>query len=280
MTKYASGMMWGEGPRWRDGALWLSDTQGSRLWTDASGVWAPIDVKYVPNGLWFLPDGRLVGAMMHEQRIGLWTGTDWETYADLSHLRPGPLGDLVGDRSGNLYVDDVAYSLPKGEQPRPGRLIFVGANRESSVAANDLRFPNGLAFLEDGKTLVVAETTAQRLTSFSVDDRGNLSGPGLYADMAALVAPAAMPDGICATQDGIWVATLGGHAIALVNDGKLLRSIDTGAAFPIACCTDCKNRLFVTVADTAGQPLMEAVASKTVFTSVYAYDLEKMREAS
>ena len=36
----------------------------------------------------------------------------------------------------------------KGEQPRPGRLIFVGANRESSVAADDLRFPNGLAFLE------------------------------------------------------------------------------------------------------------------------------------
>lgn len=280
MTKHASGMMWGEGPRWRDGALWLSDTQGSRLWTDASGVWAPIDVKSVPNGLWFLPDGRLVGAMMHEQRIGLWTGTDWETYADLSHLRPGPLGDLVGDRSGNLYVDDVAYSLPKGEQPRPGRLIFVGANRESSVAADDLRFPNGLAFLEDGKTLVVAETTAQRLTSFRVDDRGNLSGPRLYADMAALVAPAAMPDGICATQDGIWVATLGGHAIALVNDGKLLRSIDTGAAFPIACCTDRKNRLFVTVADTAGQPLMEAVASKTVSTSVFAYDLKKMREAN
>ena len=151
MTKYASGMVWGEGPRWRDGALWLSDTQGAKLWTDASGVWAPFDVKSVPNGLWFLPDGRLVGAMMHEQRIGVWTGTDWETYADLSHLKPGPLGDLVGDRNGNLYVDDVAYALHKGEQPRPGRLIFVTANRESSVAADDLMFPNGLAFLEDGK---------------------------------------------------------------------------------------------------------------------------------
>ena len=133
MSKYASGMVWGEGPRWRDGALWLSDTQGSRLWTDASGRWAPFDVKSVPNGLWFLPDGRLVGAMMHEQRIGVWTGADWETYADLSHLKPGPLGDLVGDRNGNLYVDDVAYSLHKGEQPRPGRLLFVGAIAKAAL---------------------------------------------------------------------------------------------------------------------------------------------------
>ena len=26
------------------------------------------------------PDGRLVGALMHEQRIGVWTGTEWDTY--------------------------------------------------------------------------------------------------------------------------------------------------------------------------------------------------------
>lgn len=37
MTHYASGMTWGEGPRLHNGALWVSDTQGSKLWTDASG---------------------------------------------------------------------------------------------------------------------------------------------------------------------------------------------------------------------------------------------------
>jgi sugar lactone lactonase YvrE len=274
MTKYASGMMWGEGPRWRDGALWLSDTQGSRLWTDASGVWAPTELESVSNGLWFLPDGRLVGALMHEQRIGVWTGAGWDTYADLSHLRPGPLGDLVGDSNGNLYVDDVAYALHKGEKPRPGRLLFVGADRASRVVVDDLNFPNGLTFLHDERTLVVAETTSKRLTSFRVDEHGDLHDRRLYADVAALVGSNAAPDGIWATQDRVWVATLGGHAVVLVHDGKLVRSIDTGEAFPIACCSDDNSRLFVTIADTAGQSLMDAVACKAISTSVFVYEIE------
>jgi sugar lactone lactonase YvrE len=274
MTKYASGMMWGEGPRWRDGALWLSDTQGSRLWTDASGAWTPFETKSVSNGLWFLPDGRLVGAMMHEQRIGVWTGAGWDTYVDLSHLTPGPLGDLVGDRNGNLYVDDVAFSLHKGEQPRPGRLLFVGIDRASRVVADDINFPNGLTFLDDGKTLVAAETIAKRLTSCRVDERGDLHDRKLYADIAALVGEEAAPDGIWATQHGVWVATLGGHAIILVHDGELVRSIDTGEAFPIACCADGGSRLFVTIAHTAGLPLMDAIARKVVSADVVVYELE------
>ena len=39
---------------------------------------------------------------------------------DLSHLRPGPLGDLVGDQYGNLYVDDVAYPFLKENNRVPG----------------------------------------------------------------------------------------------------------------------------------------------------------------
>jgi len=272
MIKYASGMVWGEGPRWRNGALWLSDTQGSKLWTDASGAWTATELKSVSNGLWFLPDGRLVAAMMTEHRIGLWTGAGWDTYADLSHLKPGPLGDLVGDGKGNLYVDDVAYALHKGEQPRPGRLLFVGADRTTRVAAEDLSFPNGLAFLDNGETLVVAETTAQRLSSFRVDERGDLHDRKIHADIAALVGPQAAPDGMWPTRDGIWVATLGGHAVALLRDGELVRSIDTGAGFPIACCADNQSRLLVTIADTAGHPLMEAISRKAVSTAVFAFE--------
>src|SRR4051812_43696332 len=148
MTVYASGLKWGEGPRWHDGALWVSDTQGSRLWTDATGTWSAFEPGAVSNGLWFLPDGRLVGAMMHEQRIGVWTGIRWDTYADLRPLSPGPLGDLVGDLSGNLYVDDVAFNAAAGEPPRPGRLLFVGSDKAIRVAAEDLQFPNGLAFID------------------------------------------------------------------------------------------------------------------------------------
>jgi sugar lactone lactonase YvrE len=181
---------------------------------------------------------------------------------------------MVGDKNGNLYVDDVAFSLHKGEQPRPGRLLFVGIDRASRVVADDINFPNGLTFLDDGKTLVAAETIAKKLTSFRVDERGDLHDRKLYADIATLVGEEAAPDGIWATQHGVWVATLGGHAIILVHDGELVRSIDTGEAFPIACCADGGSRLFVTIAHTAGLPLMDAIARKVVSADVVVYELE------
>src|SRR5690349_7501873 len=102
---YAQGMRWGEGPRWHDGALWLSDTQGSKLWTDASGTWESTDLESPSNGLAFLPDGRLVAAMMREPRIGVWNGGSFDTYAELPTR--GPFGDMTVDAAGNLYVDDV-----------------------------------------------------------------------------------------------------------------------------------------------------------------------------
>ena len=123
---YASGMIWGDGPRWHDGALWLSDTRGSVLWTDCGGAWKAIDVPSTSHGLWFLADGRLAGAMMHEKRVAVWSGTVWETYADLAPLGVGPLGDMVGDAAGNLYVDDLAFDPAAGEAPSPGRIIQIG----------------------------------------------------------------------------------------------------------------------------------------------------------
>lgn len=212
--------------------------------------------------------------MMHERRIGIWTGSKWETYADLSTLKPGPLGDIVGDRYGNLYVDDVAFSMAEGEPPRPGRLLFVGADGEIRVAAEGLEFPNGLSFVDDERTLIAVESSAQRLTSFHVDAPGDLSDRRLYADIAALIGPMARPDGIWATRDGVWVATLAGNAVALVRNGRLVASIGTGQGCPIACCADDQSpRLFVTIADPGELGLMEALARKTVKTHVAVFDL-------
>ncbi|MFC0532354.1 SMP-30/gluconolactonase/LRE family protein [Phytohabitans kaempferiae] len=262
-------MRWGEGPRWHAGSLWLSDTQGGRLWTDASGEWTPSSADPVPNGLWFLPDGRLVGALMHDRRIGVWNGEGWTTYADLSGLVTGPLGDMIGDAQGNLYVDDVAFNAAAGEQPTPGRMILVRPDGTAAVAAEGVEFPNGMALLDDGRTLVVAETARQRLTAFAVGADGLLTDPRPYADVAALAGEAARPDGIWpATDGGVWVATTFGHSVVHLRDGELLAAIDTAPEFPIACCLDAGGSLLVTLADSGGAPLMAALARRTVTTRV------------
>ncbi|GII60960.1 gluconolactonase [Sphaerisporangium krabiense] len=272
MRTYATGMTWGEGPRWHDGALWLSDTQGRRLWTDAGGAWTATPLESVSNGLWFLPDGRLTGAMMDEKRIGVWDGGRWQTYADLAPLGVGPLGDLVGDAAGNLYVDDVAFAAARGESPRPGRIILVRADGTTAVAAEDVEFPNGLAFLDGGATLVVAETSRQRLTAFRVAADGTLHDRRTYADIARLVGPEARPDGIWPAGDGVWVATTTGQVVARVREGELAESIGTSPGFPIACCLDDRGRLLATVADTGGEPLFAALARKAVTTTAVLLD--------
>lgn len=106
------------------------------------------------------------------------------------------------------------------------------------MAAEDVEFPNGLAIIDDGRTLVVAETWAQRLTAFTVGVDGQLTDRRLFADLAALVHPEARPDGICAAAQGVWVCTLSAHAVALVDESGRLDRIGTGEGQPVACCLD------------------------------------------
>lgn len=272
MSLYGNGLTWGEGPRWRDGALWVSDPQKGGIWTDSDGTWTFTALASQSNGLWFLPDGRLVGAIMRENRIGLWDGAGFGPYVDLSAVAVGPLGDMVGDGRGGLYVDDVGYATHLGEQPRPGRLIYVNPDGQVTVVAEDVEFPNGLAIIDDGRTLVVAETWAQRLSAFTIGEDGQLIGRRLFADLAAVVHPEARPDGICAAPSGVWVCTLTAHSVALVGQSGLLAQIGTGDGYPIACCVDTDGQLFVTVAESGGIPVMEAVANKTVKTHIKVYE--------
>jgi sugar lactone lactonase YvrE len=206
LRRVFEGLAWGEGLRWHDDQLWVSDTRTATLWHGQGDTWTSHALESPTNGLWFLPDGRLVAALMEEARIGVWDGAGFQTYADLSPLAPGPLGDLVGDAHGNLYVDDVAYSLPKGEAHKPGRLLRVTPDGEVSVAAEGLEFPNGLAFLDHGRTLAVAETMAQRLSLFDVEQDGTLDRRGEID----LSAPGEFvgPDGLWTDGQNLWVATL------------------------------------------------------------------------
>ncbi len=218
--------------------------------------------------------------MMAQRRIGVWDGMHWQTYADLGILNPGPLGDMIGDDEGNLYVDDVAYAAHAGEAARPGRLLFVGADGECRVAAEDIIFPNGMALIDGGRTLVVAETMAQRLTAFTVERPGVLSNRRPYFDIAAQLGADAKPDGMWGTSEGIWICTLDGHCLVLVQDGKIIKRIETGSGCPIACCTDGGSRLFVTVAQTGGLPVIQAVAAKAVSAEVLVYKLDNDEASS
>ena len=116
----------------------------------------------------------------------------------------------------------------------------VDPDGTAAVAADDLRFPNGTLISPDGRTLVVAETLAGRLTAFDVGDDGSLANRRIWAqlgevadtdDLGELIAAGGVaPDGIALDADGaIWAAdALGGRVLRVREGGEIVEEIAPG----------------------------------------------------
>lgn len=205
------GLAFGEGPRWHDGALYFSDMHAYEVhcYRPESGtttVVARFDDE--PSGLGWLPNGdMLVVAMSSKSLLRVSNPGDQQKislYADLSELAPGRCNDMVVTPDGGAYVGNFGFDMHKGEKLAPTNLIYVAPDQSARVVAEDLIFPNGTVITPDGKTLVVAETFARRLSSFQLNADASLS----HRDTWASVPEGAVPDGICLdSQGGIWVAS-------------------------------------------------------------------------
>ena len=71
------GLMFPEGPRWRDGRLWFSDQHAREVVAvDAKGRRETIvEVPGHPSGLGWLPDGTLLIVSMNDRKLLRWDGT-------------------------------------------------------------------------------------------------------------------------------------------------------------------------------------------------------------
>jgi sugar lactone lactonase YvrE len=92
------------------------------------------------------------------------------------------------------------------------------------AAADGLIFPNGTVITPDGRTLIVAESFAKRLTAFDISTDGSLSNRRVWADLGRRV-----PDGICLDGDGaIWVANPStNECFRVAEGGEILDIIET-----------------------------------------------------
>jgi sugar lactone lactonase YvrE len=71
-----------------------------------------------------------------------------------------------------------------------------------------------MAVVDDGRTLVVADSHAEQLVAFDVAADGTLSGRRIWAEVGHA------PDGICSDADGaIWVASVPGQNCVRVREG-------------------------------------------------------------
>ena len=123
-------------------------------------------------------------------------------------------------------------------------------------AADDLAFPNGTVITPDGKTLIVAETFAHRLTAFDVAADGALSNRRVFAEIERC-----FPDGICLDAEGaVWVADARNPRVLRVLDGgRVERTVATGDRCAFACMLGGADRttLYVCTAPASGPQMAD-----------------------
>jgi sugar lactone lactonase YvrE len=132
---------------------------------------------------------------------------------------------MVVDARGRAYVGSIGAPILQTELAiETGALILVEPDREPRVVADKLSFPNGCALTPDGRTLIVAETIAERLTAFTVDPDGSLGDRRVFAEVGHRT------DGICLDAEGaVWVASPNSGAVFRVRDGgEVVAHIDVG----------------------------------------------------
>lgn len=226
-TELAHGFCFGEGPRWFEGLLWFSDMLGEAVHTvTLSGAMTTLPLPgHSPSGLGFRPDGTLLIVSTQRRQVLRYDGDSVELLADLSGLAPAPLGDLVVDEHGRAYV---------GSQARTdGVIVRIDPDDQVTLVAEHLDFPNGMVITPDGTTLIVAESTARRLSAFTIDDDGGLTDRRLFAE--GLDGP---PDGLAIdAEGGVWAAlTLAQEFQRFAPDGSsVTHRVDTDGRTAIAC---------------------------------------------
>jgi sugar lactone lactonase YvrE len=251
--RLAGGFAFLEGPRWHDGRLWFSDFNTHlvhRLEPDGT-VATVCEVPQQPSGLGFTPEGDLLVVSMLDHRLMRLDLADptggLVEVADLSAYQGGPANDLLVDTQGRAYVGNFGADVDHGEPERATALLRVDPDGSVRVAAEGLEVPNGMAITRDGRSFVVAESLACRVSVFDLADDGTLSDqqtwvqfplPDAFTFAATHDGEHVVPDGVCLdAEDALWVADAGGtEVVRVARGGEVLDRIDLGPRHSAYAC--------------------------------------------
>lgn len=211
------GLVFPEGPRWRDGKLWFSDMLTGRVMNvDLRGRTQTVaqGTEWL-SGLGWLPDGRLLVVSMQSRRLMRLEGGELVQAADLSALTSYMTNDMVVDAAGRAYVGEVGFDVHGGAPFKAAALVLVTPDGGTRIVDPDLACPNGAVITPDGGTLIVAESLADRLTAYDIGADGSLARRRVWAAVAGLG-----PDGICLDAAGcVWVASPMQGLVQRVREG-------------------------------------------------------------
>ena len=222
-----------EAPRWRGDCLYASDIHGDEiLRIQMSGEYEVVAGLDRPSGLGWLADGRLIVNSMQERKVfRIEPDGQVVLHADCTEVVAFRINDMVTDTQGRAYVGQGVLTTATEEyQPTP--LVRVDPDGTVQAVGDGLMVANGIVLSEDGATLIVAETKADRLSAFDVLPDGTLANRRVWAELKI-----AHPDGICLDVEGaIWVASFDNSCFVRVREGgEVLDVIETPDRRAVAC---------------------------------------------
>jgi sugar lactone lactonase YvrE len=220
----------GESPVWDSGRLHLVDIPLRRLHTVVGEEVTTIELAEQVTAVVPAEDGWIAVAGRTINALDPATGrlTPLVSIPDPADL---PLNDAVAGPDGRLYAGSVDRSGAARAE-----LYAIDADLRVSTVVSGLGACNGIDTLDDGQTLVFADTFADAV-------HVGVEGPVLEVPH---------PDGLTVdAEDGIWVASWGhGRVLRFDRDGRLDRVLEVPAAnvASVAFGGEHLDLLFVTTA--------------------------------
>ena len=227
-----------ESPRYHQGYWYVSDFySGQILRIDDKGVAeVVIEIEGQPSGIGWFSDGTMVFASMKDHSLYCFDGEKIYLFADLSLFCGGLLNDIWVTKDDLVYCANFGFDFDGRDDPREADLILVDRGGNARVCASGLKFPNGIVTIDDGATLVVAETLGNDLVTFAIRSDGTLeSGKRsvVYGDevvfgdfFSTMEQLKVTPDGIAGLGDDlIYVADPRGglvHASTIGGDSEVV----------------------------------------------------------
>ncbi|MFD1144807.1 SMP-30/gluconolactonase/LRE family protein [Larkinella insperata] len=249
----ATDLRFPEGPAFTsDGTLWCVEQEGESLfWLKPDGTQGRLHVGTGsrPNGLyiddldrlWFCDSG------LHAIRCINYPDQEPEIVVDrVGEERLSWPNDLTFDLEGNML-----FTCPGSpDEDEPGYVCVCSSVGEVKKISESLFYPNGLAFLPNARTLVVAETHRKRIWTGRWDSTGlNWINPTVWAE----TGPDGFgPDGLTLGPDNLlYAAIYGGSSVQVYKPtGTLADTIKLPGENPSNCAFDPTGRLGMVVTET------------------------------